>query len=163
MDLIFFNYIILYKWKVPGRSWVQEWLYPAAQMRSKESVLHRFIVLLFNHPENIYWAPTLYQAQIPSLGQFPSQAVIKMANRSSRLSSCQLSNCGRKLWGGRGHQQKSHWPRSGPLPISEPIIVTLGGWTASHAYHCCRGVWSAPFESHRWEWRREALQRGLEQ
>lgn len=90
-----------------------------------------------------------YQAQIPSLGQFPSQAVIKMANRSSRLSSCQLSNCGRKLWGGRGHQQKSHWPRSGPLPISEPIIVTLGGWTASHAYHCCRGVWSAPFESHR--------------
>lgn len=87
-----------------------------------------------------------------------------MVTRSSRLSSCQLSSCRRKPWEEEDSHRRlradPHWPRSGPLPISEPIAVTLGGYAGSHAYHCCQGVWSAPFEPTR-EWMREALQRGM--
>ena len=47
------NCIILYKGKVPGRPWVQEQLYPAAQMMSNGSALHHLLALLFSHSGNI--------------------------------------------------------------------------------------------------------------
>lgn len=72
-----------------------------------------------------------------------------------------------QLWERKGSSRSltadPPWHRSGPLPISEPITVTLVGWAGSHAYPCCQGVWSAPLNHKDWEWRREALQREVEQ